>query len=421
MAVDAAVEDVWRRETPYVVAAVARRYGDFDGAEEATQEALLAAARQWPQEGMPEYPRGWLIRVASRRLIDQRRSDSARLEREVADVARQPSDAQVAPAADEAPGPDGDEDDTLQVLLLCCHQVLTASSQVALTLRAVAGLTTAQIAAAFLVPEATMAQRISRAKSTLRTSGARFSTPTPGELPARLAAVMQVLYLVFNEGYAASSGRALLDVSLTQEAVRLARLLYAARPADDEAAGLLALMLLTDARRAARADSDGELVPLERQDRTQWDPANIAEGVAIVESVLPRGEVGPFQLQAAIAAAHDEASTYADTDWLQITMLYRMLDRVAPGPSVTMGLAVAAGMAHGPHAGLQVLQPLLTQPALARNHRLHAVRAHLLEMAGARTEAVESYLRASRLTGSIPEQRYLNGRAAAAQERGRLS
>ncbi len=405
------LEDVWRREAPHVLGALVRRYGDFDGCEDAVQEALQAAATQWPVEGIPDNPRGWLVRVASRRVVDQLRSERARALREVAVATRQPSDSFTAPPADlVADGEAGGRDDTLHLLLMCCHPALTRPSQVALTLRAVGGLTTAQIAAAYVVPPSSMAQRISRAKATLRSVGARFAETGEG-LQDRIASVLQVLYLVFNEGYATSGGDHLVDVSLTHEAIRLARELRRARPEDDEVAGLLALMLLTDARRAARTDADGGLVRLADQDRSRWDAGAIAEGVSLLEQVLTRGQVGPFQLQAAIAAVHDEAPTWADTDWLQITMLYRMLDQVAPSATVTLNAAVAVGMAHGAEAGLDLLEPLLCAAGMRRHHRLHAVRAHLLEMAGRPDEACESYALAARLTASIPEQRYLNERA----------
>ncbi|WP_029137096.1 RNA polymerase sigma factor [Nakamurella lactea] len=413
-------DDVWRRETPHVLAALVRRYGDFDGCEDAVQEALAAAARQWPADGVPENPRGWLVRVASRRLIDARRSDRARVDREELAATREPVDAALAPAADEPVARAAD--DTLQLLLLCSHPALSRASQVALTLRAVAGLSTDQVAAAFLVPSATMGQRISRAKSTLRGAGARFAPPTAAELPGRLDAVLHVLYLMFNEGYATSGGDRLVDALLTGEAIRLTRDLRLSLPteldAHDEVAGLLALMLLTDARSAARVDGRGDLIPLAEQDRTRWAHAPISEGVAILGQVLPRGRVGPFQLQAAIAAVHAEAPTWQDTDWLEITMLYRMLDRVAPGPVVTLNLAVAVGMAHGPEAGLTVLDGLGDDPVMRNNHRRHAVRAHLLELAGRPVEAVEEYLNAARLTTSLPEQRYLNARAAAVRAAG---
>lgn len=399
-------EDVWRREVPHVLAALIRRYGDFDGAEDAVQEALAAADREWPRTGFPDSPRSWLVRAASRRLIDAWRSDQARADREAAYATR-----------DEPLSTTPSADDSLQLLLLCCHPALPHASQIALTLRAVGGLTTQQIAAAFLVPTTTMAQRVSRAKATLRTAGARFDQLPPAELPGRLAAVQQVLYLVFNEGYAASGGDQLLDVSLTREAIRLTRELRARLPEDPEVAGLLALMLLTDARSAARTDARGDLIPLEQQDRRQWDRAAITEGRALVEAALPEGAVGPFQLQAAIAAVHADAASSAETDWLQITMLYRMLAQLAPSSMVTLNLAVATGMAHGAAAGLAVVEPLRSDPALARNHRLPAVRAHLLELAGQPDEARAEYAAAARLTTSVPEQRYLNARASAVDGR----
>jgi RNA polymerase sigma factor (sigma-70 family) len=400
------LEGVWRREVPHVLGSLVRRYGDFAGCEDAVQEALITAARDWPDAGVPESPRGWLIRVASRRLIDARRSELARAERELVVVALEPADAGRAPAADQ---PDT-ADDTVHLMLLCCHPALTPESQVALTLRAVAGLTTAQVAAAFLVPESTMAQRISRAKATLRSAGARFAPPPPNELPGRLAAVLQVVYLIFNEGYTASSGERLVEVSLTREAIRLARELRARLPSHRETAGLLALMLLTDSRTPARTDVRGDLVALEHQDRSLWNQSQIFEGVALLEDVLPLGQVGAFQLQAAIAAVHAEAGTWTDTDWPQIAALYRMLAKVAPSQTVTLNLAVAVGMADGPLAGLALVDPLLVQAAAARHHRTHAVRAHLLEMAGTVDEAADEYATAARLTRSLPEQRYLNAR-----------
>jgi RNA polymerase sigma factor (sigma-70 family) len=405
----AELERAARASVPDVLAALVRRYGDFDAAEDAVQEALLAAARQWPVDGLPDNPRGWLIRVASRRLVDQRRAEQARADREVF-VARRtpPQAAQLAPAADTAGGPV--RDDSLALLLLCCHPVLTRPSQVALTLRAVAGLSTAQIARAFLVPEATMAQRISRAKARLRQAGARFTLPAAEQLSGRVAAVAQVLYLIFTEGHTATTGTGLSDVSLADEAVRLARQLHRHLPAVGEVTGLLALMLLTDARRAARTRPDGELVPLAEQDRSRWDRARIAEGVRLIEGALPTGPVGPYQLQAAIAAVHAEAPRAADTDWAQIEALYGMLHAVAPGPMVTLNHAVALAMVDGPAAGLAMVEPLLGDPRLRRHHRLHAVRAHLLEMDGRDEEARAAYATAARLATSIPEQRYLNAK-----------
>jgi RNA polymerase sigma factor (sigma-70 family) len=406
-----AFEEVWRRESPHVLGALVRRYGDFDGCEDAVQEAMLAAATRWPRDGMPDNPRSWLIRAASRRLIDAWRSERSRADREAGSAASDPDFIRSTSDVDP-PDSNGDHDDSLQVLLLCCHPALTPPSQVALTLRAVGGLTTEQIAAAFLVPVSTMAQRISRAKATLRTAGARFSDVVPQDLPDRVAVARQVLYLIFNEGYTSSGGDQLIDVSLTREAIRLTRDLRSRLPSDPETAGLLALMLLTEARAAARTDDHGDLIALAVQDRDCWNRELITEGVTILEEVLPRGWVGPFQLQAAIAAVHDEAGAYAETDWLQIAELYRMLDQLAPSPTVTMNRAVAVAMADGPPAGLALLDPLAADKSLQDHHRLHAVRAHLLEQAERFADAKQAYLAAARLTTSMPEQRYLNRRAA---------
>lgn len=406
----AGLEHVWRQCAPDVLAALVRRYGDFEAAEDATQEALLAAARHWPTDGVPDNPKGWLITVASRRLMDQWRSEQARAGREQVVAGRVPSADLLAPAADVADR--GDRDDSLALLLLCCHPALTRHSQVALTLRAVAGLSTAQIARAFLVPETTMAQRISRAKNRLRQIGARFSVPAAKDLPDRIAAAAHVLYLVFTEGHASTTGAGLYDVVLADEAIRVTRRLYECLPRDGEVAGLLALMLLTDARRAARGRSDGSLVPLAEQDRTLWDRARIRAGIDLVERALPTGPVGPFQLQAAIAAVHAEASRAADTDWIQIETLYRMLHDLAPSPVVTLNHAVAVAMVDGPTAGLGMLDPLLEDEQMRRHHRLHAVRAHLLEMDGQIEEARAVYATAARMATSIPEQRYLNAKAA---------
>jgi predicted RNA polymerase sigma factor len=348
---------------------------------------------------VPDSPRSWLVTVASRRLVDEWRSESARQRREEAVAAREVE-----------PGPTEDRDDALTLLFLCCHPELSVPSQIALTLRAVGGLTTAEIAAAFLVPEATMAQRISRAKKSLR--DARFTLPPAAEVPARLQVVLHVLYLVFNEGYAASSGAQAQRADLTAEAVRLGRLVRQLVPDDGEVAGLLALMLLTEARRPARIDPDGLPVPLDEQDRSRWDPVLVAEGVALISATLGRGPVGPYQLQAAIAAVHDEAPTAADTDWPQILALYDVLQRVAPGPVVTLNRAVAVARVHGPLAGLAELGTLEDDERIARGHRLDAVRAHLLEMSGDRTAAVVAYRRAAKRAASIPERRYLALQAA---------
>jgi RNA polymerase sigma factor (sigma-70 family) len=404
------VEELLRELAPQVTGTLVRRYGQFDLCEDAVQEALLAAAVQWPEAGIPDRPRGWLVTVASRRLTDQVRGESARRRREETVAARSPADELVAP------GPEADlpaaSDDTLTLLFLCCHPALSPPSQVALTLRAVGGLTTAQVARAFLVPEATMAQRISRAKQRIKAAGARFAMPPPAERAERLRVVLQVLYLIFNEGYAASSGPDLQRADLTSEAIRLTRELHRLLPEDGEVAGLLALMLLTDARRPARTRPDGSLVPLAEQDRSRWDAGAIAEGVALVTRTLVRAPLGPYQLQAAIAAVHDEAARAEDTDWPQILVLYELLERVAPSPVVTLNQAVAVAMVRGPRAGLELLATLDGDDRLAGHHRLDAVRAHLLELAGDREAAREHYRAAARATTSLPEQRYLESRAA---------
>ncbi|MFG1674432.1 RNA polymerase sigma factor [Micromonospora sp. NPDC049282] len=399
--------DVWRREAPHVRGALLRRYGHLDACEDAVQEAAEAAVARWPLTGVPDDPRAWLIRVASRRLIDRMRADTARTRRETLDAARRP-DADVVPAADDAPATPAD--DPLRLLFLCCHPALSRPSQVALTLRAVAGLRVEQIAAAFLVPARTMTQRLNRARGTLRQAGARFTMPPPRALPARVAAVLDVCHLVFTEGYTRTSGETLVDVELAEEAIRLTRQVHAALPDHHEVTGALALMLLTHARSPARTDASGDLVPLADQDRTRWRGDLIDEGVTLLGQALPRGRVGRYQLQAAIAAVHAEAPTFQATDWRQISILYDMLSRVAPTPFVTLNQAVAVAMAHGPALGLALLDPLLTDPAMLHHHRLHAVRAHLLELNGDPDAAAEHYRRAAGLTGSLPEQRYLNRR-----------
>jgi RNA polymerase sigma factor (sigma-70 family) len=402
------MEDLLHELAPQVLGTLVRRHGQFATCEDAVQEALLAAALQWPAKGVPDRPRSWLLTVASRSLVDEWRSESARRRREEAVAA--PESAADPPAAGQ--------DDTLVLLFLCCHPALSPPSQLALTLRAVGGLTTTEIAAAFLVPEATMAQRISRAKQSIRSAGARFELPPEAERAERLAVVLHVLYLVFNEGYTTTSGPALHRADLTAEAIRLTRLLHRLLPGEGEVAGLLALMLLTDARRAARTDDDGSIVPLAEQRRELWDAAAIAEGLALVTTTLGTGPVGPYQLQAAIAAVHDEAPTPDDTDWPQILALYEVLAQVAPGPVVTLSRAVALAMVHGPKAGLALLGTLDSDDRMAHTHRLEAVRAHLLERAGDTVAARESYLRAARMTASAPEQRYLALRAARLHPRG---
>jgi RNA polymerase sigma factor (sigma-70 family) len=410
---DAGVEDQLRALAPQVLGALVRRHGQFDACEDAVQEALIAASAQWPAAGVPEHPRAWLLTVAGRRLTDAWRSDSARRAREDSALAAEPDHARVAPGADaglEALDAGADQDDALTLLLHCCHPELSAPSQIALTLRAVGGLTTAQIASAFLVPEATMAQRISRAKSRIRATGTDFSIGPGAEREERLRTVLHVLYLIFNEGYTASSGPELARADLTTEAIRLARVVRALLPGDGEVAGLLALMLLTDARRAARTAPDGSLVPLAEQDRRRWNAGEITEGVALVTNALARAPLGPYQLQAAIAAVHAEAADAEATDWPQIVALYRVLERVAPTPMVTLNHAVAIAMVDGPQAGLALLATL--DGALAGSHRLVAVRAHLLELAGDGGAAREAYREAARRTTSLPERRYLEGRAS---------
>jgi predicted RNA polymerase sigma factor len=371
----------------------------------------VAAAAQWPAEGIPANPRGWLVTVASRRMTDHVRSESARRRREDADAAHRPADDTVAPAADDAWATPA-ADDTLTLLFLCCHPSLSAPSQLALTLRAVGGLTTAEIARAFLVPESTMAQRISRAKQRIKATGAVFEPPPADERAERLKVVLHVLYLMFNEGYTSSSGPDLQRTDLGDEAVRLTRAVHRLLPDDGEVAGLLALMMLTDARRAARSGPAGELIPLAEQDRGLWDRDAIAEGVELVTRTLATARLGPYQVQAAIAAVHDEARTADDTDWLQILALYDVLAALAPNPMVTLNRAVARAMVLGPEAGLELLATLDEDERMTDHHRLHSVRAHLQEMAGDTEDARAGYLEAARRTASRPEQRYLEARAA---------
>jgi RNA polymerase sigma factor (sigma-70 family) len=407
----ARVEGLLRQLAPQVLGAVVRRYGHFDTAEDATQEALLAAAVQWPAQGVPEDPRAWLITVTARRLTDLLRQEQARRRREDT-VARWtlPDDwLAPAPAADR---PASDSDDTLILLFMCCHPSLTPAAQIALTLRAVGGLSTAEIARAFLVPEPTMTRRISRAKQRIRQSGVPFGIPTGAERAVRLVVVLHVLYLIFNEGYVATSGPSLHRGDLSAEAIRLTRLVHRLLPDDSEVTGLLALMLLTDARRSARTGPDCSLIPMAEQDRSLWNADQIAEGVALVSEALPRGSTGPYQLQAAIAAIHDEAPSAQATDWPQILALYELLRQMSDNPVVALNHAVAVAMVHGAQAGLDLLDGLETDERLVADHRLPAVRAHLLEMTGDRESARHCYLAAAERTASLPQQRYLHGRAA---------
>jgi len=399
---DRAIEDLLRTAAPQVLGALVRRHGQFALCEDAVQEALLAAATSWPREGVPDEPVGWLVTVAGRRLTDLQRTEHARRRRE---------DAVAAQARGEVPPITGGDpaDDTLELLLLCAHPALSEPSRIALTLRAVGGLRTSEIARAFLVPEPTMAQRISRAKATIAEAG--FDTPG-ADRDERLATALHVLYVIFDEGYTATAGPSLTRVDLTAEAIRLVRRLHRLLPGDAEIAGLLALMLLTDARRDARVAPDGRMLTPAEQDRSRWDRDAIVEATALLERTLAAGPLGPYQLQAAIAAVHAEAATDADTDWAQIVVLYNLLERRSDNPVVTLNRAVAVGMAHGPRAGLDVLDTVADDPRLARSHRPDAVRAHLLDRLGDHAAAREHYLRAARAALNQAEKRYLEERAS---------
>jgi RNA polymerase sigma factor (sigma-70 family) len=402
-----AYQHLLRDLAPQVLGAVIRRFRDFAAAEDAVQEALIAAALQWPREGVPDNPRAWLIQVALRRMTDHVRSEVARRQRETAAVLEMD---QLAPPADA--GSEAEQDDTLILLFMCCHPALTSPSAIALTLRAVGGLTTAEIANAFLVPEATMAQRISRAKNSIKASGVPFRLPTNEEREQRLRAVLHVLYLIFNEGYTSSVGPHLQRLELSHEAIRLTRSVHALLPDDAEVAGLLALMLLTHARSTARMGADEELIPLLKQNRALWDQTKISEGIALLTAALSKGAIGAYQLQAAVAAVHDEAARAEDTDWPQILALYELLKCMSDNPMVMLNHAIAAAMVHGPSKGLELLRALDSDPRLAGHHRLDAVRAHLLEMVGNHEAAINHYRIAARQTTSIPERNYLVTQAA---------
>jgi RNA polymerase sigma factor (sigma-70 family) len=397
-------EHLLRELAPQVLGAVVRRCGDFDAAEDAVQEALTAAAFQWPRTGLPESPRAWLIQVAARKLTDRIRSESARRRRETKFVLETPPGENVVPPPDEA---SVEDDDTLALLFMCCHPALTRPSAIALTLRAVGGLTTTEIASAFLVPEATMAQRISRAKQSIKSSGVRFAMPLPEALDTSLAAVLHVLYLIFNEGYATSSGRAHQRVDLASEAIRLARAAHELVPDSGDVGGLLALMLLTDARRAARTGPDGEIIPLDEQDRSLWSQQAIAEGVQLVTDGRTHGPAGSYLLQAAIAAVHDAAERAEDTDWPQIVALYGVLMRMSDNPMVALNQAVAVAMVRGPAEGLALLKKLDRDPRIKDHYRLDAVRGHLLERSGEMEGALTYYEAAAEKTASIPERDFL--------------
>ncbi|HTZ49748.1 MAG TPA: DUF6596 domain-containing protein [Verrucomicrobiae bacterium] len=408
------IEHQLRELAPQVLGAVIRRFHDFAAAEDAVQEALIAAVMKWSQEGVPENPRGWLIQVASRRMLDDLRSNIARRRREKA-VAQEGETLAPAPELDLELHT-MDPDDTLILLFMCCHPALTTSSAIALTLRAVGGLTTGEIARAFLVPEATMAQRISRAKQSIKVSGVSFLMPTEKEQRERLPAVLHVLYLIFNEGYTSSSGQRVHRVELSSEAIRLTRNVYGLLPENTEVAGLLALMLLTDARREARTNAEGELIPLTKQDRALWNREEIREGIELLTGTLAKGAAGMYQLQAAIAAVHDEAARAEDTDWMQILALYEVLKRMSDNPMVTLNRAVAVAMVFGPERGLDLLKTLDRDARIAEHYRLDAVRAHFLEMLGDKEGAIRHYRRAAERTTSTPEQNYLIAQAARLRE-----
>ena len=410
MTSDARIGHLLRELAPQVLGAVARRHGDFAAAEDAVQEALIAAAIQWETGGVPDNPSGWLYHVAIRRMTDHLRSEVARRRREDTVATAMSFDHAFVPPPDADIGVD--QDDTLVLLFMCCHPALTASSAIALTLRAVGGLTTAQIANAFLVPEATMAQRISRAKQNIKASNVAFEMPSEAERVERVGSVMHVLYLIFSEGYTSSVGPDLQRTDLSNEAIRLARMLRVLLPHDGEVTGLLALMLLTDARRGARTGSSGELIPLDEQDRTLWDRKLIDEGVELISRTFPLGSIGSYQLQAAIGALHDEARNVEDTDWREILALYGLLENLSKNPMVSLNKAVAAAMVSGPEAGLGMLKTLDSDPRLSGHYRLDAVRGHLYERSGDTARAVAHYRAAAERTASVPERDYLIIKAA---------
>ncbi len=409
--------DLLRRLAPQVLGAVVRRFGNFDLAEDATQEALLAAAVQWPRDGQPDNPKGWLIAVAARRLTDLLRADQARRRREETAAQLAMTQAGPPPAGERSPA---DRDDTLVLFFLCCHPSLPVASQIALTLRAVGGLSTAEIARALLASGDTVTRRITRAKQSIKDSGVPFALPPPGQLPGqlpdRLGAVLRVLYLIFNEGYSATSGTELLRLELAEQAIRLGRALHEVLPDDSEVTGLLALMLLLHARHRARTARDGSLIPMAEQDRSLWDQAAIDQGIALITTALPRGPTGPYQLQAAIAAVHDEAESTDTTDWAQIAALYGVLLRLEDNPVVALNHAVAVAMAAGPRAGLELLSRLESDHRINTDRRFHAVRAHLLERNGDRHAALDAYQHAASRATNLQQQRYLNRQIARLQD-----
>jgi RNA polymerase sigma factor (sigma-70 family) len=412
---DPDLEGLLRQLAPQTLATLTRRYGHFDLAEDAVQEALLAAAESWSAGAVPDNPAGWLMTVATRRLTDLLRSEQSRRRREQTEAVRTLPLASGTPQALPSPR---EQDDSLVLLFLCCHPAITPPAQVALTLRAVGGLSTAEIARSLLLPEATITRRITRAKQSILAAGGRFALPEPAERAARLDVVLHVIYLIFTEGHTATAGDALVRSDLCTEAIRLGRLLRRVLPEEPEVGGLLAQMLLTDARRDARAGPGGQLVPLAEQDRTRWDQAAITEGIALVTESLSRHRPGPYQLQAAINAVHAEAPSYEETDWPQILALYGVLDRLADDPMVTLNRAVALSQVQGPAAALELLETAAADPRLAGHHRVHAVRGHLLQAAGRPDEAAEQYRTAARRTLSTPERQYLLRQAALADPAG---
>ena len=412
---DQEAQRLLRELAPRVLCSLVRRYRDLGACEDAVQEALLAASLQWPKSGFPEDPRAWLLSVASRRIVDHVRAETARRLRESIVVSLVPPEEQLALAADEAFAVA--RDDTLDLFFMCCHPALTSASAIALTLRAIGGLTTAEIGRAFLVPEATMGQRLSRARQTIKSSGLPFEALTPAHYQARLSSVMHVLYLIFSEGYVASSGPELRRVDLSREALRLARMLRQQLPQEAEVAGLLALMLLTDARRDARTGPAGELIPLDKQDRSRWIRAEIDEGTQLITQTFARGAVGPYQVQAAIAALHDAAPSTEATDWPEILSLYSLLLRMSDNPMVALSHAIALAMVQGPVVGLSRLEELAKDPRLSTHHRLDAARGHLLERAGDLLGAIASFERAARRATSTAERDYLLLQAARLRER----
>jgi len=402
--IEAAVADAFRQEWGRLVATLIRMTGDWDLAEECAQDAFAAALAHWGTDGVPHRPGAWLTTTARNRALDRlRRSKTEAVKlQEVATLS----------GPDELPdyGDSGVSDDRLRLMFTCCHPALTLEARVALTLRTLAGLTTGEIARAFLVPEATMAKRLTRAKHKIRDAGIPYRVPPAHLLPERTGGVLAVLYLLFNEGYAASAGDDLLRPDLTGEAIRLARLLTRLMPDEPEATGLLALMLIQDARKAARLDDDGELVRLEDQDRSRWDLAEIGEGIALLEAALRRQRAGPYQLQAAIAACHGEATNARDTDWRQIALLYGELSRIVPSAVVELNRAVAIAMADGPEAGLPLVENLAASGQLTDYYLLPATRADLLRRLDRKQEAAASYREALDLAGTEPERRYLSRR-----------